>query len=44
MENADKVKQAGGNALLINYLAVGYDALRMIAEEPNTLPIMGHMQ
>jgi 2,3-diketo-5-methylthiopentyl-1-phosphate enolase len=43
LENADKVKQAGGNALLINYLAVGYDALRMVAEEPNTLPIMGHM-
>lgn len=43
MEYADKVKQAGGNALLINYLAVGYDALRMVAEDPNTLPIMGHM-
>ncbi|MHA2031737.1 MAG: RuBisCO large subunit C-terminal-like domain-containing protein, partial [Candidatus Kariarchaeaceae archaeon] len=43
-ENALAVQDAGGNALMLNYLVVGLPALRMLAEDPEIkLPILGHM-
>ncbi len=42
--NALAVQDAGGNALMLNYLVVGLPALRMLAEDPEIkLPILGHM-
>ncbi|MFW9779790.1 MAG: RuBisCO large subunit C-terminal-like domain-containing protein [Candidatus Heimdallarchaeota archaeon] len=43
-ENALVVQEAGGNALMVNYLVIGFPALRMLAEDPEIkLPILGHM-
>ncbi|MFX0093508.1 MAG: RuBisCO large subunit C-terminal-like domain-containing protein [Candidatus Hodarchaeota archaeon] len=43
-ENALAVQDAGGNALMVNYLVVGLEAMRWLAEDPEIkLPILGHM-
>ncbi|MFW9969180.1 MAG: RuBisCO large subunit C-terminal-like domain-containing protein [Candidatus Odinarchaeota archaeon] len=43
-EYADKMIELGANALMINYLTTGYEALRQIAEDPSIkVPILGHM-
>ena len=43
-EHADKMIELGANALMINYLATGFEALRQIAEDPSIkVPILGHM-
>jgi len=44
IENAEKVQDLGGNALMINFPVVGYEVMRQIAEDPSIkLPILGHM-
>ncbi|MBD3228327.1 MAG: ribulose 1,5-bisphosphate carboxylase [Candidatus Lokiarchaeota archaeon] len=44
LENAEKVQEMGGNALMINFPVMGYEVLRAIAEDPSIkLPILGHM-
>jgi 2,3-diketo-5-methylthiopentyl-1-phosphate enolase len=41
---AHAVVEAGGNALMVNYLAVGPEAMRALAEDKNiNVPILGHM-
>ncbi|MFX0101833.1 MAG: RuBisCO large subunit C-terminal-like domain-containing protein [Candidatus Hodarchaeota archaeon] len=41
---ADSVQEHGGNALMVNYIAVGYSAVRELAEDPSIkIPILGHM-
>lgn len=43
-EYADKMIELGANALMVNYLATGFEALRQIAEDPSIkVPILGHM-
>ncbi len=43
-EYADKMIELGANALMINYLTAGYEALRQLAEDPSIkVPILGHM-
>lgn len=43
-EYADKMIDLGANALMINYLTTGFEALRQIAEDPSIkVPILGHM-
>jgi len=43
-EYADKMIELGANALMINYLTTGFEALRAIAEDPSIkVPILGHM-
>jgi 2,3-diketo-5-methylthiopentyl-1-phosphate enolase len=43
-EYADKMIELGANALMINYLTAGFEALRAIAEDPSIkVPILGHM-
>ena len=43
-ENADKMIEMGANALMINYLTAGFEALRQLAEDPSIkVPILGHM-
>ncbi|MHA2364551.1 MAG: RuBisCO large subunit C-terminal-like domain-containing protein [Candidatus Hodarchaeales archaeon] len=43
-ELAYGVQDAGGNALMANYLVVGLPAFRMLAEDPEIkLPILAHM-
>ncbi|MFX1437206.1 MAG: RuBisCO large subunit C-terminal-like domain-containing protein [Promethearchaeota archaeon] len=43
-EYADKMIELGANALMINYLTTGYEAMRQIAEDPSiNVPILGHM-
>ncbi|MFX0063410.1 MAG: RuBisCO large subunit C-terminal-like domain-containing protein [Candidatus Hermodarchaeota archaeon] len=43
-ENAFAVQDAGGNALMVNYLVVGLEAMRWLAEDPEIkLPILAHM-
>lgn len=44
LDMARAVKEAGGNALMVNYLAVGPEVMRSIAEDKEVdLPILGHM-
>ena len=44
IENAEKVQELGGNALMINFPVVGYEVMRQLAEDPSIkLPILGHM-
>ena len=44
LDMARAVADAGGNALMVNYLAVGPEAMRSIAEDNSVnLPILGHM-
>lgn len=43
-EYADKMIELGANALMINYLTTGFEALRQLAEDPSIkVPILGHM-
>jgi 2,3-diketo-5-methylthiopentyl-1-phosphate enolase len=43
-EYADKMIELGANALMINYLTTGFEAMRQIAEDPSiNVPILGHM-
>ncbi|MFX1487890.1 MAG: RuBisCO large subunit C-terminal-like domain-containing protein [Promethearchaeota archaeon] len=43
-EYADKMIELGANALMLNYLTTGFEALRQIAEDPSIkVPILGHM-
>lgn len=43
-ENAKRAIDAGANALMINYLAVGFAVFQAIAEDPNiNVPILAHM-
>ncbi len=43
-EYADKMVELGANALMINYLTTGFEALRQLAEDPSIkVPILGHM-
>jgi 2,3-diketo-5-methylthiopentyl-1-phosphate enolase len=42
-ENAYRVIEAGGNGLMVNYFTIGFDAVRMLAEDPNiNVPILAH--
>ncbi len=44
LDLARAVKDAGGNALMVNYLAVGPEAMRSIAEDNQVnLPVLAHM-
>ena len=44
MKNAEAAIEHGANALMINYLAVGYSAVRQVTEDPSiNVPILGHM-
>ncbi|MHA1269825.1 MAG: RuBisCO large subunit C-terminal-like domain-containing protein [Candidatus Helarchaeota archaeon] len=44
LENADKVQELGGNALMVNFPVMGYEALRAITEDPSIkIPVLGHM-
>jgi len=43
-ENARRAVESGVNALMVNYLAVGFPVLRALAEDPEiNVPILGHM-
>jgi 2,3-diketo-5-methylthiopentyl-1-phosphate enolase len=43
-ETAKRVVDAGGNALMVNYLAIGPEAMRTLAEDPDiNVPILAHM-
>ena len=43
-EYADRVIELGANAIMINYLTAGYEAMRQLAEDPSIkVPILGHM-
>ena len=43
-ENAKRAVELGANALMVNYLAVGFSVLRALAEDPSiNVPILGHM-
>lgn len=43
-EYADKMIELGANALMINFLSTGFEALRQLAEDPSIkVPILGHM-
>ncbi|MHA2398408.1 MAG: RuBisCO large subunit C-terminal-like domain-containing protein [Promethearchaeota archaeon] len=43
-EYADKMIELGANALMINYLTTGFEALRQVAEDQSIkVPILGHM-
>jgi len=43
-ELADKAIELGANALMVNYLATGFEPFRKLAEDPSIkVPILGHM-
>ncbi|MHA1659617.1 MAG: RuBisCO large subunit C-terminal-like domain-containing protein, partial [Promethearchaeota archaeon] len=43
-EYADRVIELGANAMMINFLSAGFEALRQLAEDPSIkVPILGHM-
>jgi len=43
-EYADKMVEMGANALMINYLTAGFEALRAVCEDPSIkVPVLGHM-
>jgi 2,3-diketo-5-methylthiopentyl-1-phosphate enolase len=43
-ENAHRAVELGCNAIMVNYLAVGFPVLRALAEDPDiNVPILGHM-
>lgn len=43
-ENAKRAIELGANALMLNYLVVGFPVLRALAEDPDiNVPILGHM-
>lgn len=42
-DNALRVIEAGGNALMVNYFTVGFDAVEMLASDPDiNVPILAH--
>jgi len=42
--NAEKAIELGANALMINFLAVGYSAFRHVCEDPSIdVPVLAHM-
>jgi len=44
MENAEAALEHGANALMINYLAVGFSAVRQVTDDPSiNVPVLGHM-
>ena len=43
-ENADRAMELGANALMINFMAVGYSAFRHVCEDPSIkVPVLAHM-
>ncbi len=43
-ENAERAQELGANALMINFLAVGYSAFRAVCEDPSVkVPVLAHM-
>lgn len=43
-ENAKRAVELGVNAIMVNYLAVGFPVMRALAEDPEIdVPILGHM-
>lgn len=43
-ENAERAIELGANALMINFLAVGYSAFRHVCEDPSIkVPVLAHM-
>ncbi|MBW2651243.1 MAG: ribulose 1,5-bisphosphate carboxylase, partial [Deltaproteobacteria bacterium] len=43
-EVAKRVVEAGANAMMVNYIAVGHEAMRALAEDPDiNVPILAHM-
>ncbi|MBN2283364.1 MAG: ribulose 1,5-bisphosphate carboxylase [Deltaproteobacteria bacterium] len=43
LETAKRVIEAGGNCLMVNYIAVGPEAMRALAEDPDiNVPILAH--
>jgi len=43
-ENAKRAVELGCNAIMVNYLAVGFPVLQALAEDPEiNVPILGHM-
>ncbi|MEM4734398.1 MAG: RuBisCO large subunit C-terminal-like domain-containing protein [Candidatus Thorarchaeota archaeon] len=43
-ENAERAIELGANALMINFLAVGYSAFRHVCEDPSlNVPVLAHM-
>ncbi len=44
LENAERAIELGANALMINFLAVGYSAFRAVCEDPSVnVPVLAHM-
>ncbi|MHA1727116.1 MAG: RuBisCO large subunit C-terminal-like domain-containing protein [Promethearchaeota archaeon] len=44
LENANKIQDLGGNALMINYLVTGLSILKAITEDPSIkIPVLAHM-
>ncbi|MHA1741233.1 MAG: RuBisCO large subunit C-terminal-like domain-containing protein [Candidatus Thorarchaeota archaeon] len=44
LENAERAIGLGANALMINFLAVGYSAFRAVCEDPSiNVPVLAHM-
>ncbi len=44
LENADLVQELGANAMMINYVTVGFSATQMLIEDPSVkVPVLGHM-
>ncbi|MBD3157324.1 MAG: ribulose 1,5-bisphosphate carboxylase [Candidatus Lokiarchaeota archaeon] len=44
LENAERAQEYGANALMVNFLAVGYSAFRAVCEDESTkVPVLGHM-
>ncbi|NWF94757.1 MAG: ribulose 1,5-bisphosphate carboxylase [Candidatus Thorarchaeota archaeon] len=43
-EHAERAQELGANALMINFLAVGYSAFRQVCEDPSVkVPVLAHM-
>ncbi|RDE17141.1 MAG: ribulose 1,5-bisphosphate carboxylase [Candidatus Thorarchaeota archaeon] len=43
-ENAEKAQEWGANALMVNFLAVGYSVFQHICEDPSVkVPVLAHM-
>ncbi|MFO7836917.1 MAG: RuBisCO large subunit C-terminal-like domain-containing protein [Candidatus Thorarchaeota archaeon] len=44
LENAERAQEYGANALMVNFLAVGYSAFRAVCEDESVkVPVLGHM-
>ncbi len=42
-ENAERAQELGANGLMMNFLAVGYDAFRHVCENLSKVPVLAHM-